>query len=147
MHRHFVKRPFLTEQKLLWFQYWQHLAAPGSMVLKATSNQRTTYSMNGVWRLVGACASLSLWLRSRLRQGHHRQHPWLQDHDTGLEAHMNTFWPGPAGLLFADAMVYGMASVANGIAEGWASKAAMPNTGFSIVAWTNLAPENWKSHV
>eukprot|EP00438_Fugacium_kawagutii_P030866 Skav215440 [mRNA] locus=scaffold745:404855:405442:- [translate_table: standard] len=42
------------------------------------------------------------------------------------------FGTGAAGLLVADGMVCGMANVANGIAEGWASKAAMPNTGFSI---------------
>eukprot|EP00438_Fugacium_kawagutii_P029900 Skav200717 [mRNA] locus=scaffold2650:156095:157639:- [translate_table: standard] len=42
------------------------------------------------------------------------------------------FGTGAAGLLIADGMVYGMANVSNGIAQGWASKAAMPNTGFSI---------------
>jgi len=42
------------------------------------------------------------------------------------------FGTGPAGLLLADGLVYGMASVANGIAEAWASKATMPGTGFSI---------------
>lgn len=42
------------------------------------------------------------------------------------------FGTGAAGLLLADGMVYGMASVANGIAEGWASKAAMPGTNFSL---------------
>lgn len=42
------------------------------------------------------------------------------------------FGTGAAGLLLADGMVYGMASVANGIAEGWASNAAMPGTNFSL---------------
>ncbi|CAK9053240.1 unnamed protein product [Durusdinium trenchii] len=42
------------------------------------------------------------------------------------------FGIGPAGLLLADSLVYGCASVSNGIAQGWGSKAAVPNTTFSI---------------
>ncbi|CAJ1396206.1 unnamed protein product, partial [Effrenium voratum] len=38
---------------------------------------------------------------------------------------------GASSLLIADGLVYGCASVANGIAEGWASSAAMPGTDFS----------------
>ena len=34
----------------------------------------------------------------------------------------------------ADGLVYGMASVSNGIAEGWGSKAAMPGTSFALVS-------------
>mmetsp|Transcript_15962 Transcript_15962/g.27147 ORF Transcript_15962/g.27147 Transcript_15962/m.27147 type:complete len:551 (+) Transcript_15962:65-1717(+) len=45
------------------------------------------------------------------------------------------FGTGAAGLLIADALVYGMASVANGIAEGWGTQAAMPNTSFSVEAY------------
>ena len=38
---------------------------------------------------------------------------------------------GAAGLLVADAVIYGMATVGAGLADGWASKAAIPNTHFS----------------
>ena len=38
---------------------------------------------------------------------------------------------GAAGLLLADAVIYGMATVGAGLADGWASKAAIPNTHFS----------------
>ncbi|CAJ1350434.1 unnamed protein product [Effrenium voratum] len=45
------------------------------------------------------------------------------------------FGTGAAGLLFADGLVYGCASVSNGIAEGWGSKAAIPDTDFSQEAF------------
>ena len=38
---------------------------------------------------------------------------------------------GAITLLVADGIVYGSASVANGIAEGWASRATTPGTGYS----------------
>ena len=38
---------------------------------------------------------------------------------------------GAITLLVADGIVYGSASVANGIAEGWASRATAPGTGYS----------------
>ena len=49
------------------------------------------------------------------------------------------FGTGAWGLLLADALVYGCASVSNGIAEGWASKAAMPGTSFSQEVWIYVA--------
>ena len=39
---------------------------------------------------------------------------------------------GPGGLLLADAVVYGFASVSNGVAEGWAARAATKGTSYSI---------------
>ncbi|CAE7201873.1 unnamed protein product [Symbiodinium natans] len=42
---------------------------------------------------------------------------------------------GPGSLLLADAIVYGGASVANGIGEGWACRAATPGTSYSIEAF------------
>ena len=42
---------------------------------------------------------------------------------------------GPFGLLFADVVLYGGASVANGIAEGWACRAATARTSYSIKAY------------
>lgn len=45
------------------------------------------------------------------------------------------FGTGPAGLLLADALVYGMAVVSAGLADAWASKAAMANTSFSNEAY------------
>ena len=43
-------------------------------------------------------------------------------------------WPyfGPATLLLADAVVYGGSSVSNGVAQGWATRAATKGTDFSI---------------
>lgn len=41
------------------------------------------------------------------------------------------FGTGAFGLLLADGLVYGCASVSNGIAEGWASRAAKEGTDFS----------------
>lgn len=49
------------------------------------------------------------------------------------------FGIGPAGLLLADSLVYGCASVSNGIAQGWGSKAAVPNTTFSIEVYRRTA--------
>ena len=42
---------------------------------------------------------------------------------------------GPFSLLFADVVLYGGASVANGIAEGWACRAATARTSYSIKAY------------
>eukprot|EP00913_Durusdinium_trenchii_P000182 g165.t1 len=42
------------------------------------------------------------------------------------------FGTGAFGLLLADGLVYGCASVSNGIAEGWASRAAKEGSDFSI---------------
>ena len=44
------------------------------------------------------------------------------------------FGTGAFGLLLADGLVYGCASVSNGIAEGWASRAAKEGSDFSIEA-------------
>lgn len=41
---------------------------------------------------------------------------------------------GAFGLLLADALVYGCATVSNGLAEGWASRAAEEKTDFSTEA-------------
>ncbi|CAJ1389476.1 unnamed protein product [Effrenium voratum] len=45
------------------------------------------------------------------------------------------FGTGAAGLMIADALVYGCSSVSNGIAEGWGSKAAIPDTDCSQEAY------------
>ena len=48
------------------------------------------------------------------------------------------FGTGAFGLLLADGLVYGCASVSNGIAEGWASRAAKEGTDFSNEARRQL---------
>ena len=51
-------------------------------------------------------------------------------------------WPmlGPGILLLADAIVYGGSSVSNGVAQGWATRAATKGTDFSIEKRLGASP-------
>eukprot|EP00913_Durusdinium_trenchii_P000183 g166.t1 len=56
--------------------------------------------------------------------------PWAAEAEPGV-IFLFDFGTGAFGLLLADGLVYGCASVSNGIAEGWGSRAAKEGTDFS----------------
>lgn len=71
-----------------------------------------------------------MWLMAR---GYARQSTcFMVSSITGLIAGLLLFVKGAWTLLIADAMIYGGAILANGIAEGWASRAAKDGTDFTI---------------